>query len=324
MDDQINRVEAVLFSSGRKIPLEDLKKICKIKVDDDILKCIDALKERYNDKTSLMLVEENKAWKMTVREKYLQYIKKIVTDTELTKTVMETLAVIAWKNPALQSDVIKIRTNKAYDHINELQDSGFIESSKYGRTKLLKLTKKFYDYFDLESDKDIKNIFGDVKHPKMPQTKVIDYDEIKEQTLDSNLENNNIEINQKNKVQIVNINEDVDQNNNNEENDLNNYSVEIYDKDNAVESQLKGSMIFINEEKPKIEIFNDDNIDEKNDLNQPKTIILDESNEFEKKEDDVVNDNIINDDASEVVDEMIKDEKINDDMVNDNIDEKKK
>ncbi|MFT4304906.1 MAG: SMC-Scp complex subunit ScpB [Candidatus Woesearchaeota archaeon] len=209
MNENTNKVESVLFSSGRKISIDEIKKVCRIRNDEEIINCINELKKRYNDETSLMIVEENNAWKMTVREKYLQYIKKIVTDTELTKTVMETLAVIAWKNPAFQSDVIKIRTNKAYDHIKELEESNFIETSKYGRTRLLKLTKKFYDYFDLEDDKDIKKVFGDVKHPKMPQTKVIDYEET-----DENL-NNQVEIvdelesnEEKPKVEIYEIEKD--------------------------------------------------------------------------------------------------------------------
>ena len=69
-------------------------------------------------------------------------------DTEMTKSVMETLAVIAWKQPIIQADVIKIRTNKAYEHIKELVGMGFVTSEKFGRTKKLKLTQKFLDYFD--------------------------------------------------------------------------------------------------------------------------------------------------------------------------------
>jgi segregation and condensation protein B len=243
MSENINRVEAVLFSSGRKMSIEELKKVCKIKSDEEINLCIEELKKRHNNETSLMLIHDNDSWKMTVREKYLQYIKKIVTDTELSKTVMETLAVIAWKNPAIQSDVIKIRTNKAYDHINELHESGFIESSKYGRTRLIKLTKKFYDYFDLESDKDIKKIFGNVKHPKIPQTKVIDYD------VDDS----------ENQVQVVDLNDDY----------AKNINLEVYDEKDLKPLQQE-RVIIINDE---IE----NNLEENNNENQKIEIIDEES-----------------------------------------------
>ena len=181
MEDLVNRVEAVLYSSGKKVDIAELKRVCRTRDEDAIRHAIEELKKRYDETTSLMIVDEGKdIWKMNVREKYLHFIRKIVTETELPKTIMETLAVIAWKHPAMQSDIIKIRTNKAYDHIKELIDAGFIESSKYGRTKLLKLTKKFYDYFDLEGEKDIKEVFGTIAKPKIPQTKVQEFVEEKE------------------------------------------------------------------------------------------------------------------------------------------------
>ena len=158
-NDLINRIEAVLFSSGKKTSIADLKRICKTRDEENIRNAVSDLKKRHDDSTSLMIVDEKDSWKMTIREKYNQFIKKIVTDTELPKTIMETLAVVAWRSPVRQSEVIKIRTNKAYDHLKELEESGFITSQKSGRTKLLKLTPKFYEYFDLEGDEDIRKAF---------------------------------------------------------------------------------------------------------------------------------------------------------------------
>lgn len=73
---------------------------------------------------------------------------------------METLAVIAFKYPILQSDLIKIRTNKAYDHLVELEKSGYITRQKHSRTNLIKLTEKFFKYFDLTEEK-LKEQFRD-------------------------------------------------------------------------------------------------------------------------------------------------------------------
>lgn len=165
-EEMVNRVEAVLFSSGKKVSFEDLKKLCRAKEDSEVSNSIEELKRRYNENTSLMIVEENNSWRMTIRERYISFIKKIVTETELTKTVMETLAVIAWKQPSYQSAVIKIRTNKAYDHIGQLEEAGFITTQKSGRTKLIKLTAKFYDYFDVHTEEEVHEMFSDVKVPE--------------------------------------------------------------------------------------------------------------------------------------------------------------
>ncbi|MFW6450121.1 MAG: SMC-Scp complex subunit ScpB [Nanoarchaeota archaeon] len=158
-----NQIEALLFSAGRMMNPEELSRLTGYK-KEDVAKLAKGLKEHYNNlNSSIMIIEEGDGWKMTVRESYLPLVRNINPHTELSKTVMETLAVIAWKSPVLQSTVIKLRTNKAYDHINELEELGFITREKYGRTFMLKLTQKFFEYFDLQDKKDIAKVFKDIQ-----------------------------------------------------------------------------------------------------------------------------------------------------------------
>ena len=159
MTDTKQKVEALLFSSGRKMGVEAIAKL--VRSDSaEVLSALSSLKEDYDSKgSSIMMVDEGDGWKLTVREQYSNVVRKIVAETELSKTVMETLAVIAWKAPVLQSDIINIRTNKAYDHLAELENTGFITRSKHGRTKLIKLSERFFNYFDVKSSDDIKAKF---------------------------------------------------------------------------------------------------------------------------------------------------------------------
>ncbi len=144
-------IEALLFSAVKGIKLEEIAKLCNTRDLEKIRDLIEDLKKEYDEKdSSLMIVSDstNSLWKFAVREKHLKVVRKAITKTELTKTLMETLAVIAHKAPVKQSDVIRIRTNKAYDQIRDLTDKGYITSEKFGKTKLLKLSTKFYEYFD--------------------------------------------------------------------------------------------------------------------------------------------------------------------------------
>ncbi len=155
-----SKVEAVLFSTGHRISLDDMSRLCRSR-KEDVLSALQELKKEYDDKqSSLMLVEEGNFWKFTVRDHLIPIVRKIVTETELTKTVLETLAVIAFKYPILQSELIKIRTNKAYDHLTELESAGYISRQKHGRTNLIRLTDKFFRYFDLTEEK-LKDQFKD-------------------------------------------------------------------------------------------------------------------------------------------------------------------
>ena len=59
--------------------------------------------------------------------------------------------------------MIKMRGNGAYDHIKKLKELEFVISEKKGRTRLLKLTPKFFDYFDVVEDK-LQQKFGEIEN----------------------------------------------------------------------------------------------------------------------------------------------------------------
>ena len=155
-----SKVEAILFSTGHRISLDEISKLSR-SLKDDVLNSLKELQKEYDEKqSSLMLAEEGDFWKFTVRDHFIPMVRKIVTETELSRTILETLAVIAFKYPILQSDLIKLRTNKAYDHLVELEKSGYISRQKHSRTNLIKLTEKFFRYFDLTEEK-LKEQFRD-------------------------------------------------------------------------------------------------------------------------------------------------------------------
>jgi segregation and condensation protein B len=154
MDEIKKKVEAILFSVGRFISLEEISRLCKSS-QEKIKEILTELKVDYETKkdSALVVISDNDMWKLTTREEYGHIVRKIVTETELTKSQLETLAVIAFKYPIKQADLIRIRTNKAYDHLMDLEKAGYITRQKYGRSRLIKLTDRFFDYFDLPHDK---------------------------------------------------------------------------------------------------------------------------------------------------------------------------
>tara|TARA_Y100000310_G_scaffold344780_1_gene459459 strand:- start:916 stop:1452 length:537 start_codon:yes stop_codon:yes gene_type:complete len=154
MEDMHKRVEAILFTTGRFLELEELSDLSEIASRGYLKELLNQLKEEYNQRDcSLEIIEDNGKWRLNVRKDYLYLTEKLLSNAELDKPVQQTLAVVAYKQPCVQSEVIDIRGNKAYDHITVLKEQGFVTSEKFGRTRLLKLTGKFYDYFDVVQDK---------------------------------------------------------------------------------------------------------------------------------------------------------------------------
>jgi len=145
-----NKIEAILFTIGRFIDVAELAKLCNIGSTGYVKKSLLELKKEYKDReTSLELIEETNKWKLNIKNEYGYLTNQLVSDSELESPTIKTLAVIAYKQPVQQAEIIKVRGNSAYLHIKELKEQNFISSERDGRTRLLKLTKTFYDYFNV-------------------------------------------------------------------------------------------------------------------------------------------------------------------------------
>ncbi len=152
MEDNEKKVEAVLFAVGKEITTERVASLCSLTIEQAET-IIQQLQQEYHQRGhSLHLVKRDNGWKLTVRDEFVPLVSSIVLTTELERPLMETLAVIAWRYPIVQSEVIKLRSPAAYDHMRALEEQGFIAKEKAGRTFKVNLTKKFFEYFDLPSE----------------------------------------------------------------------------------------------------------------------------------------------------------------------------
>ncbi len=159
----IRKVEAVLFASGRFVDSTHIASLMEAN-PKHVLAALEALQENYaSSGSALRVVEEDGAWKVHVRDEYLELVSRVVSDTEISGPVLETLAVIAWRSPIVQAEVVDIRGSNTYEHVKELVERGFVVKEPHGRTYQLRITEKFFDYFDIEGRDDIRKVFKDVE-----------------------------------------------------------------------------------------------------------------------------------------------------------------
>lgn len=153
-------LEAIFFVSGRFLSMQELISISgldSITIQDMINK----IKEKYNKKDSaLEIIEKNGKWKMDVKKEYSYIINKLATgSSEFSKAEQETLAIIAFKQPIKQSIIVRIRSNKAYDHVKKFAELGLVKKKKIGHTYELSLSDEFYDYFNVsKTENSLNNI----------------------------------------------------------------------------------------------------------------------------------------------------------------------
>lgn len=180
MQENKNKIEAILFTTGRFMDIEEIAKLCGIGSTGLVKELIQKLKKEYETNNhSLLIEEQNNKFKLGLKKQYTYLTTQLLSDSELDSPTTKTLAIIAYKQPILQSEVIKMRGNKAYDHIRTLKENFLITSEKKGRTRLLKLAPKFYDYFDIIEDQ-LKSKFVDVKED-IPQETQEDIEEQKDE-----------------------------------------------------------------------------------------------------------------------------------------------
>jgi len=151
--EDIRKLEAVFFVSGRFLTMQDL--ISHTDLNPIIIReLVEKLQEKYEQNDSAIeIIEKNNMWKMDVRREYSGIINKFATgSSEFSKAEQETLAIIAYKQPIKQSVIIKIRGNKAYEHIKKFVDLGLLKKKKTGHTHELSLSDEFHDYFNVSGE----------------------------------------------------------------------------------------------------------------------------------------------------------------------------
>ena len=151
----LKKVEAALFISARYLTVQELVELTDI--NPLLLKeLLEKLKENYQKLDSAIeVLNKDEFWKMDIKQEYFDMINRIATGkAEFTRAEQETLAIIAYKQPVKQSVIVKIRGNKAYEHIKHFIDVGLLKAKKAGHTLELELSEEFYDYFHLEKKKE--------------------------------------------------------------------------------------------------------------------------------------------------------------------------
>lgn len=165
--ENLRRIEAILFISGKFLNMQEIISLSDLN-PMAIRESLTLLKERYEkSESSIEIIEKNSMWKMDVRQEYCDLVTRLATGSaEFTKAEQETLAIVAYKQPIKQSVVVKIRGNKAYDHLSKFESLGLIRRKKEGHTNILTTSEEFYDYFGVHSE---NNPFEKENEPEEPE-----------------------------------------------------------------------------------------------------------------------------------------------------------
>ena len=158
-------VEAVLFASDEPLTVNRLANIVETSVKQVRL-YVKNLNDRYEAGHSAFRIEQIAGgYQMLTLSPYNSWLKKLLrvrSDSKLTAAALETLAIIAYKQPVIRADIEAIRGVAAGDMIRSLMYKGLVKivgrAEVLGRPMLYGTTKKFLETFGLNSMKDLPKI----------------------------------------------------------------------------------------------------------------------------------------------------------------------
>ena len=164
----INSIEALLFGAGRPLTLSEIRNILNnnggtIELSD-IKKCLNMLEERYIN-TSIEIQEVASGYRLNIKQEHSSSLGSIWNDKtpRISKALMETISIIAFKQPVTRGDIEDIRgVSVSTRSIRSLLERNWIRVSGTrdvpGRPALYSTTKDFLDDLNLKSISDLPEL----------------------------------------------------------------------------------------------------------------------------------------------------------------------
>lgn len=165
MKERVGIVEAILFVTGNAV---EKKEICRAMelTEGELEETLDALESGYDfDRRGLRLLRFGAHVQLATRPDYAPYVEKLLQPVQkqsLSQAVMETLAVIAYRQPVTKAEIEQVRGVKCDYSVQSLVTKGLIEEvgrkEALGRPILYGTTDAFLRHFCIASLSELPEI----------------------------------------------------------------------------------------------------------------------------------------------------------------------
>jgi segregation and condensation protein B len=154
-----NIIEALLFASDTPLTIQKLRELLEVSSVKDIRKGLDRLEEHYLKTGSAMkIIEVAGGYQIVSKEDYASYVQKLYKGRQasrLTQRALETLAIIAYKQPITKHEIENIRGVNVDGVVKTLLERNLVtiegRQKAPGNPLLYGTTKYFLEYFGLKS-----------------------------------------------------------------------------------------------------------------------------------------------------------------------------
>lgn len=156
-------IEGVLFVAGEGVDKDEFKKIYDLS-DRELNKCLDSLKEKYNEDSGINVITYKNKIQLCSNPKIAENVAEIlnpIRERSLTKSALETVAIIAYKQPITRTEIENIRGVNCDYPIQLLMNNNLIEvvgrKDAVGKPLLYGTTDDFLKRFELNDLDSLPN-----------------------------------------------------------------------------------------------------------------------------------------------------------------------
>ena len=156
-----NQIESVLFVSGKAVEEKFIKE--KLSASDkDFTEAVSELLAKYSGESGIHLLRFNKKLQFATNPNYAKEVEAVlnpIKEKELTNAMLETLAIIAYKQPVTRIEVEEIRSVDCTYSVQNLVRLGLVEcvgrKETIGKPLLFATTDEFLKRFSISDIKDL-------------------------------------------------------------------------------------------------------------------------------------------------------------------------
>ncbi len=151
LDDLSLKIEAVLFAAGRPMSVHELKEALAADDHRAVQAGLRALADAYGHRQSALEVRRvGDRYALQLKEAWIPTVHA-VTPIEMAPRTLRVLTLVAYHQPILQSTLVRMIGESAYEEVQRLRGLNLIRTEPKGSTLELTTTRRFAEYFGLES-----------------------------------------------------------------------------------------------------------------------------------------------------------------------------
>ncbi|MDE7295649.1 MAG: SMC-Scp complex subunit ScpB [Clostridia bacterium] len=161
MEKLTNIIEAILFASGKSVALDDIAEKLGVTVGE-VRRSLAELKQKYNEESGIQVLEFNRKAQLASNPVYKDGVAAVlnpIREKELTRTILECAAIIAYKQPITRTEIELLRGLNSDYAVNALLELNLIyrcgRKDAVGHPVLFATTDEFLKRFKLKSLEDL-------------------------------------------------------------------------------------------------------------------------------------------------------------------------